>query len=259
MRQCLLPSLDYLSTLPLRLLPFLTLSTPGPLFLSFKTAFAEPSHAFLLSPTMATAARPPTTPTQSKVSSRPRSVMTRQPMSRAALAAHHDNLPSLPDSPQSLLAPAPGAPKLKVKAATTPEARSRVLLKPKGSTRRLAPRSGGDDDGWLSGQATHAAVLDSLDPAPVLAPSDNVLVSIRVRPHNAAELQRDDSSAWNTPTYDQRLIKLAKGRDGGRDDREWFFGAQILLSSGTDIRSYLVLRDRQCSHICHVGTRSCSK
>ena len=37
------------------------------------------------------------------------------------------------------------------------------------------------------------------------------------------------SSIWTTYGNDQHLIKLEKGRDGGKDDREWIFGEQAML------------------------------
>lgn len=52
----------------------------------------------------------------------------------------------------------------------------------------------------------------------------DVGLTASVRPHNEAELRQDSVSAWATTPYDTQLIKLAKGRDGGRDDREWHFG-----------------------------------
>ncbi|TXT13257.1 hypothetical protein VHUM_00624 [Vanrija humicola] len=76
-----------------------------------------------------------------------------------------------------------------------------------------------------------------MEASSMLAPSEAVLVSVRVRPHNAAELRADTASAWVTPSYDQRMIKLAKGRDGNRDDREWIFD-KILPPDTDNARAY---------------------
>jgi centromeric protein E len=39
------------------------------------------------------------------------------------------------------------------------------------------------------------------------------------------ELSRDSTSVWDTPSWDEHLIKLGRGKDGNKDDREWIFGA----------------------------------
>lgn len=51
----------------------------------------------------------------------------------------------------------------------------------------------------------------------------------RVRPPNQSELSRDSTSAWDTPVYDDHIIKLAKGREGQREDKEWIFGEEQIL------------------------------
>ena len=49
------------------------------------------------------------------------------------------------------------------------------------------------------------------------------------------------SSIWTTYGNDQHLIKLEKGRDGGKDDREWIFGEQAMAASLTAyiVRPYI--------------------
>lgn len=79
-------------------------------------------------------------------------------------------LPSMPDRP-----------KIKVKAPSTPEARPRVLVKPKGGATngRPPPLSIDSKDVWTN-EANHTAyVLENLEPTPSLAKSERVLVSIR--------------------------------------------------------------------------------
>lgn len=98
---------------------------------------------------------------------------------RPALATHNDNVPA-PDSP-SRLSPAPGAPKLKIRSTTTPEARARMLVKPKATPMgksRVANVREAEDDVWGSGTNV-VAVLDSLEPAPKLDEKETVLVTVR--------------------------------------------------------------------------------
>jgi hypothetical protein len=115
----------------------------------------------------------------------------RVPLSRPpplpALGARDDNLPgSSGDSPsRSVLSPSAGGVKLKIKSATTPEARSRVLVKPRtgvaGTPLPRPPRQPQFvEDDWVGGgeAPAHGAVLARLE-TPALAPHENVLVSIR--------------------------------------------------------------------------------
>lgn len=99
---------------------------------------------------------------------------------RPALANHNDNVP-LPDSP-SRLSPAPGAhTKLKIKSATTPEARARMLVKPKAtplSKSKFQNVREEEDDVWGAGTNV-VAVLDSMEPAPKLDEKETVLVTVR--------------------------------------------------------------------------------
>ena len=53
------------------------------------------------------------------------------------------------------------------------------------------------------------------------------LIWLRVRPPNDAELSRDGTSVWDTPSWDDHLIKLARGKDSARDEREWAFGELV--------------------------------
>jgi len=55
--------------------------------------------------------------------------------------------------------------------------------------------------------------------------SDFSNMVFRIRPPNEAKCRSGEAnSIWTTPGYDHHLIKLEKGRDGGKDDREWIFG-----------------------------------
>ena len=45
-----------------------------------------------------------------------------------------------------------------------------------------------------------------------------------MRPPNQVELSRDSISVWDTPSWDQHLIKLGRGKDGNKEEREWIFG-----------------------------------
>lgn len=60
--------------------------------------------------------------------------------------------------------------------------------------------------------------------------SDECFLISRVRPPNQVEQSRENSSStvWDTPSWDHHLIKLGKGRDGNKDDREWIFGTTIV-------------------------------
>lgn len=132
-----------------------------------------------LSQMMTAQLREPGTP--AKVITRPRTMFTpRTTVPRPALANHNDNVPA-PESP-SRLSPAPGAhPKLKIKSTTTPEARQRMLVKPKATP--LAKSSfrnvrEEEDDVWGAGTNV-VAVLDAMEPAPKLDEKETVLVTVR--------------------------------------------------------------------------------
>lgn len=76
----------------------------------------------------------------------------------------------------------PDRPKIKVKAPTTPEARPRVVVKPKmGSVTSSngRPRPIDTKDVWTNESNHTAYVLENLEPTPSLAASERVLVSIR--------------------------------------------------------------------------------
>ncbi|BEI80502.1 hypothetical protein CcaverHIS002_0110310 [Cutaneotrichosporon cavernicola] len=175
------------------------------------------------------------------MSSRPKSAIAARVLgaTRAALGSHNDNLP---ESPTSML-PMPDRPKIKVKAPTTPEARPRVLVKPKAgpgfgsSNGRPTPFPIDTKDVWTN-EANHTAyVLENLEPTPSLAKSERVLVSIRVRPPSESELRVGSQNAWVTPAYDLRMIKPAVVRDGTRDKKEWFFD-RIIDPETDNARTY---------------------
>lgn len=132
-----------------------------------------------------------------KVSSRPRSAITPRAnlqlsTPKPPLAAHKDN--NVPDSPSVLSPVAGSSAKIKIKSATTPEARARPLLvKPRGvgpppRMRKLVPGGGGaygaeeDDEraAWNNpGGLAYSHVLDQMEASSMLAPSEAVLVSVR--------------------------------------------------------------------------------
>jgi hypothetical protein len=45
-----------------------------------------------------------------------------------------------------------------------------------------------------------------------------------VRPANPVEMQRDGECIWTTSPYEPQLLKLNRGTQVGRDDREWTYG-----------------------------------
>lgn len=49
-------------------------------------------------------------------------------------------------------------------------------------------------------------------------------ISRRVRPPNSMELRMDSRCVWTMPEHDQHALKLAKGTEGSREDRDWLFG-----------------------------------
>ena len=133
-------------------------------------------------------------------------------------------------------------------------------------------------EAWMGGQAASGSQSKiSFDrPEEKLEASEAVLVTVRsvfrlrvrqvadcrVRPPNELEQSRDssDSSVWDTPSWDHHLIKLGKGRDGNRDEREWVFGETYILIqmevTKAKYRSYSTTRDRQCQSIHHFSARS---
>ncbi|KAL7420485.1 Kinesin-like protein kip2 [Cryptotrichosporon argae] len=133
---------------------------------------------------------------------------------------HNVDTPSL----HAVLTP-PGSVKLKVRSGVSSEARSRVLLKPRGLGIKLAPvPSHSDALDWLASDCTGLAdPAEIREPTRQLAASEAVLVTVRIRPPNEVEKRTDANSVWVTPAYDDHLIKLAQGRDGAKDDREWIF------------------------------------
>lgn len=38
------------------------------------------------------------------------------------------------------------------------------------------------------------------------------------------ELRMDSRCVWTMPEHDQHALKLAKGTEGSREDRDWLFG-----------------------------------
>ncbi|KAK4685751.1 hypothetical protein P7C73_g4393, partial [Tremellales sp. Uapishka_1] len=118
--------------------------------------------------------------------------------------------------------------RLKIKSSTTPEARGRVIVKP--IHRPLPATTVG------TGVIVHSDSVGSIE-STLLEPfegdsNETVLVSVRVRPPNATEQRNDSGSAWIAPDDDGQLLKMAKGKEGGRDDREWVFDR--ILNPDTD-------------------------
>ncbi|WVW85104.1 hypothetical protein I302_107141 [Kwoniella bestiolae CBS 10118] len=164
--------------------------------------------------------------------------------------SHNGNTPHHPEPLSQVLSPkegASGSTRLKIKSATTPEAKSRLLVKPIGA-RAQTPHRANDllstpsvrlvnrsntpnyeptlaDEGWMSAD-THpveGGMVDFEEYDNELAETEAVLVSVRVRPPNPVELRSDAGCVWTMPEHDQHLLKLAKGTEGTREDRDWIF------------------------------------
>ncbi|WVO18606.1 hypothetical protein L204_106325 [Cryptococcus depauperatus] len=176
------------------------------------------------------------------------------------LTSHDSNAPDVPPMPQPLSPKDGGSSlRLKIKSSTTPEARSRVLIKPhhaagrshpigshhssatpsmKLVTKHTAKGSQSFEDEWMT------APIDSTEIIPTfesfegdLAETEAVQVSIRVRPPNAMEQRMDTQCIWTMPENDQHSIKLAKGTEGSREDRDWLFD-RILPPQCQNSRAY---------------------
>ncbi|WWC62984.1 uncharacterized protein I303_105582 [Kwoniella dejecticola CBS 10117] len=175
--------------------------------------------------------------------------------------SHNGNMPHHPEGISHVLSPKEGGSvRLKIKSATTPEAKSRVLVKPIGA-RAQTPRSNDllqtpsvrlvsrpvtpnheptlADDVWMSAD-THAQqtpMMDFEEYEDEMAETEAVLVSVRVRPPNPVELRSDAGCIWTMPEHDQHLLKLAKGTEGMREDRDWIFD-RILPPQSDNSRVY---------------------
>ncbi|KIR52974.1 centromeric protein E [Cryptococcus gattii Ru294] len=158
------------------------------------------------------------------------------------LSSHNSNTHDIPPLPQGL-SPKDGhsSVKIKIKSATTPEARSRVLVKPLGA--RLPGAGPGTtpsiklvtkqpehkepglfEDDWMGIPTEADPIIPSYDSYEEdLAETEAVQVSIRVRPPNSMELRMDSRCVWTMPEHDQHALKLAKGTEGSREDRDWLF------------------------------------
>ncbi|WVF69082.1 hypothetical protein IAT40_003856 [Kwoniella sp. CBS 6097] len=182
--------------------------------------------------------------------------------------SHNLNTPHHPhdasSSLSSVLSPKEGggSVKIKVKSAITPESKSRLLIKPMGaraqtssvpplpnytpsmklvsnSRRPITPdQMRLADEGWMSavpGEEGFVAGLDDYEEN--TAETEAVLVSVRVRPPNPIELRSDTGCVWTMPEHDQHIIKLAKGTEGMREDRDWIFD-RILPPDSNNGRTY---------------------
>ncbi|WVQ84221.1 hypothetical protein IAT38_006372 [Cryptococcus sp. DSM 104549] len=171
------------------------------------------------------------------------------------LSNHNANTTDAPSLPAHILTPKDGSAKIKIKSTTTPEARSRVLVKPIGArahptappstmklvTRPITPAVASEpvfEDQWMS------APVDAVDFVPGydsyesdLAETEAVQVSIRVRPPNEYELRNDSGCIWTMPEHDQHAIKLAKGTEGSREEKNWLFD-RILPPTTDNSRTY---------------------
>ncbi|WWC88295.1 uncharacterized protein L201_003203 [Kwoniella dendrophila CBS 6074] len=145
-----------------------------------------------------------------------------------------------------------GSTRLKIKSATTPEAKSRLLVKPipAGVKAQMQRNSNNEllatpsvrlvnraktpnyeptlaDEGWMSADShqvnSNPTMMDFDDYENEMAETEAVLVSVRVRPPNPVELRSDAGCVWTMPEHDQHLLKLAKGTEGTREDRDWIF------------------------------------
>ncbi|TYJ58389.1 hypothetical protein B9479_000935 [Cryptococcus floricola] len=182
-----------------------------------------------------------------KVASRARAIFgPKTPSAKPhPLSSHNSNTHDVPALPHGI-SPKDGmsSVKLKIKSSTTPEARSRVLVKPMGSklpgagSRPVAtpsmklvtrtPQARHEDvfaDQWMSAPAEASdAVMPAYDEYQQdLAETEAVQVSIRVRPANDMELRTDSRCVWTMPDHDPHVLKLAKGTEGSREDRDWLF------------------------------------
>ncbi|WVQ96601.1 hypothetical protein IAU59_003706 [Kwoniella sp. CBS 9459] len=180
--------------------------------------------------------------------------------------SHNLNTPHYPHPHESslsnVLSPKEGggSVKLKVKSAITPESKSRLLLKPLGARAQTPPvpslpnhtpsiklvnrrpitpdQMRLADEGWMSavpGEEGFVAGLDDYEED--AAETEAVLVSVRVRPPNPVELRSDAGCVWTMPEHDQHIIKLVKGTEGLREDRDWIFD-RILPPDSNNGRTY---------------------
>ncbi|KAK8858917.1 hypothetical protein IAR55_003148 [Kwoniella newhampshirensis] len=188
-----------------------------------------------------------------KMSSRPRTLLPAKTptglKSPPLTTSLNSNTPHEPSSLSSMLAPKEGSVKLKIKSATTPEAKSRVLVKPLGARSPAPPvpplptttpsskyiarapftpglNISGLSDEWMSApvevlETDLGSAFEEYDHE--LGQTEAVLVSVRVRPPNATELRSDSACIWTMPEHDQHVIKLAKGTEGTREDKDWIF------------------------------------
>ncbi|OCF39719.1 centromeric protein E [Kwoniella heveanensis CBS 569] len=171
---------------------------------------------------------------------------------------HHPHESSL----SSVLSPKEGggSVKIKVKSAITPESKSRLLIKPMGAraqTPSVPPLPNHTpsiklvnrrpftpdqmklaDEGWMSAEPGEEGFVAGLDDYEEdTAETEAVLVSVRVRPPNPVELNSDAGCVWTMPEHDQHIIKLAKGTEGMREDRDWIFD-RILPPHSDNGRTY---------------------
>ncbi|RSH90768.1 Kinesin-like protein kip2 [Saitozyma podzolica] len=176
-------------------------------------------------------------------SSRPRQPFARPHSSLAQplTTDRNSNTPSpfsfLNDDPASSnhgILPREGGGKLKIKSATTPEAKSRLLAKALPKTPAQPPRQESLTSAWVPQDRVEA--MDA-EEGPI-GETEAVLVSVRVRPPNDAEMRSNqETSVWETPSWDEHSIKLPKGRDGVHQDREWMFD-RILPPHTDNLRAY---------------------
>ncbi|WVR06672.1 hypothetical protein IAU60_003704 [Kwoniella sp. DSM 27419] len=205
-----------------------------------------------------------------KLSSRARPLNPKTPAhlkSPPLTTSLNSNTPHYPHDPSASghLTPKEGSGsiKLKIKSAITPESKSRLLVKPLGAraqssapatlnvhtpssrltSRPVTPLVSRDevvlaDEAWMSsipGDEGMVAGLDGYEDDP--AETEAVLVSVRVRPANSVELQSDASCVWTMPEHDEHLLKLAKGTEGTREDRDWIFD-RILPPPSSNAKVY---------------------
>ncbi|KAK6907889.1 hypothetical protein I203_101890 [Kwoniella mangroviensis CBS 8507] len=170
--------------------------------------------------------------------------------------SHNSNTPHHSEPLPNILSPkegGAGSTRLKIKSATTPEAKSRLLVKPIGARAQVqhAQRTNSDllstpsvtlvnrpttpnyaptlaDEGWMSAdthpiEASSMMDFDEYENGKAETETEAVLVSVRVRPPNPVELRSDAGSVWTMPEHDPHLLKLAKGTEGTREDRDWIF------------------------------------
>ncbi|EIW67645.1 hypothetical protein TREMEDRAFT_33548, partial [Tremella mesenterica DSM 1558] len=62
-------------------------------------------------------------------------------------------------------------------------------------------------------------------------------ISLRIRPLNKTEIRMDTDGVWHHSPLEHNVLKLARGREGTRDDKEWVFD-RVLPPNSTNSSAY---------------------